>query len=391
MSGGMAWVGLAEGAGGAVRATDLLQPDAKGLACPAGGFHVDPWGACPVAVITHAHGDHARAGAGVYYTAVEGRELLARRLPAGSRIVAKEFGEPFELGSVRVSLHPAGHVRGSAQVRVEGARGGVWVASGDYKRQRDATCSPFEVVACDVFITEATFAMPIYTWRETSEEVARLARWWGEARAQGKSCVVFSYALGKAQRLLSELWQLGAQEEFAWVRGEKVLLHGAISALTGVYRDAGVEMMETSTVTEAGDAGESAERDEAGDGGEVIKPARRSAKRREIGPCLAIAPPSAAGSSWMRRFGPSSRVETGFASGWMQVRGIRRRRGYDRGFVISDHADWPDLLRTIRETGARRVLATHGSTETLAAYVRECMGLDSQPLEMADGAYGAEE
>jgi hypothetical protein len=133
------------------------------------------------------------------------------------------------------------------------------------------------------------------------------------------------------------------------------------------------------------------ERDEAGDGGEVIKPARRSAKRREIGPCLAIAPPSAAGSSWMRRFGPSSRVETGFASGWMQVRGIRRRRGYGRGFVISDHADWLDLLRTIRETGARRVLATHGSTETLAAYVRECMGLDSQPLEMADGAYGAEE
>ncbi len=368
-----------------MRTTDLLQPDGTGLACAGGGFHIDPWGACPIAVITHAHGDHARAGAGTYYTSMEGRDVLARRLAAGSRIVALEFGEAIMLGGARVSLHAAGHVRGSAQVRVESAGGEVWVASGDYKRQTDATCSAFEVVPCDVFITEATFAMPIYRWRETWEEVAALARWWGEARAQGKSCVVFSYALGKAQRLLSELWQLGSRPEFAWVRGERVLLHGAVSAMTRVYRDAGVAMLETMTITEAADAAE-------GEGlAAAPVPHRARGKRGETGPCLAIAPPSAAGSTWMRRFGPPSRVETGFASGWMQVRGIRKRRGYDRGFVISDHADWTDLLRTIRETGARRVLPTHGSTETLANYVRERMGIEASPLGMVDASFGAEE
>jgi putative mRNA 3-end processing factor len=375
-------------------AADLLQPDALGLACSPGGFHIDPWGACPVAVITHAHGDHARAGAGVYYCAKEGSDLLAKRLPSGSRIVPLEFGEPIGLGGVRVSLHPAGHVRGSAQVRVEDARGHVWVASGDYKRQPDATCSPFEVVRCDVFITEATFAMPIYRWRETAEEVTKLARWWAQSRAEGKSCVVFSYALGKAQRLLSELWQLGAQPEFAWMREETVLLHGAVAGLTRIYRDAGVPMLATATLTEADDQDHPNDPKDAGglQGAPIagVRPKGRS--RRSLStPCLAIAPPSAAGSTWMSRFGAPSRVETGFASGWMQLRGIRKRRGHDRGFVISDHADSTDLVRTIRETGARRVLATHGSTETLATYVRECMGIDASPLGLADATFGAEE
>lgn len=378
--------------GGFLAQADLLQPDSVGLACREGGFHIDPWGACPIAVITHAHGDHARAGAGVYYTSLEGHQLLAHRLPPSSRIIPLAYGEAIVLGSTRVSLHPAGHVRGSAQVRVESARGEVWIASGDYKRQADGTCTPFEVVPCDVFITEATFALPIYRWPRTADEIKRLATWWKDASMRGHSCVVFSYALGKAQRLLHELWQLGGCAGFEWLRDERVLLHGAIAPLTQLYRDAGVPMLETATMTELEEDQPSEDADTEAHGRAAAPSRRRGTPRRSPEtPRLAIAPPSAAGSTWMRRFGPASRVETGFASGWMQVRGVRARRGYDRGFVISDHADWPDLLRTIREVGARRVLATHGGTEALATYVRECMHLDAAPLSIAAPDYGTEE
>lgn len=327
---------------------DLIVPRPEGLYCPAGDFHIDPWLPVPRAVITHGHGDHAREGMGEYHCTPETLPILRWRL-GEQRVIAHEYGDAFELGAARVSLHPAGHVLGSAQVRVE-AHGQVWVASGDYKRQPDPTCAPFEVVPCDVFITEATFGLPVYRWPRTADVAREIAAWRRHCEARGEAAVLFCYALGKAQRVLAELAALG--EAPAW-------LHGAIAAGVEVYRGAGVAMPATHSVSE-------------------------TAPREDFTGRLVLAPPSAAGSPWMRRF---RRAQRGFASGWMRLRGNRRRRNFDRGFVISDHADWPDLLRTIDETGARRIIATHGSSEALVRFLRE-RGVEAEALRTG---YGAEE
>ncbi|MCC5810151.1 MAG: ligase-associated DNA damage response exonuclease [Ectothiorhodospiraceae bacterium] len=323
-------------------AEDLIQLSPAGLYCPAGGFHIDPWRPVQRAVITHAHGDHARGGMGVYVSSHDGLALLRSRLPRGSLLRGVGYGRRFRMGRAWVSLHPAGHILGSSQVRVElGDR--VWVASGDFKRDPDPTCAPFEVVPCDTFITEATFALPIYRWRPASLVAVDIHEWWQQNAEAGKASVLFCYALGKAQRLLAEL---------AAHTADTVYLHGAMVPLTRTYREAGVAMLPTEPVSEL--------------------PARHDFSR-----ALILAPPSAAGSPWMRRF--RSHV-SGFASGWMRVRGNRRRRGYDRGFIVSDHADWPSLIRTIRETGAQRVLATHGRTDVLVRYLREIERVDAAPL-----------
>lgn len=320
----------------------LVAPSASGLHCAAGGFHVDPWGSVEHAVLTHGHGDHARPGSARYYCAAPGAPVLARRFGPAAEIIAVPYGEPFRRGEATVSFHPSGHVLGGAQVRIEAA-GEVWVLSGDYKRAPDPTCAPFEVVPCDVFVTEATFALPVFRWAETREVVAQVHEWWTEARAAGRPCVLFAYALGKAPRLLAELRAFTE---------EPVYTHGAIEAMVEIYRAAGVPMLETRPVPDR--------------------------KRREpLAGALVLAPLSASGTPWMRRFPGAT---TGFASGLMQIRGTRRRKGYDRGFVLSDHADWPQLLRTIEDTGARRVLATHGYTHVLARYLRE-RGIAADVLE----------
>jgi putative mRNA 3-end processing factor len=317
----------------------ILRPE--GLYCPAGDFHIDPWLPVPRAVITHAHGDHARAGSGVYHCAAVGTALLRARLGPDAALRPLDYGEPIPFGAARVSLHPAGHILGSAQVRIE-TGGRVCVVSGDYKRDPDPTCAPFEPQACDVFITEATFGLPIYRWRPTPEVAREVLDWWDECRAEETTAVLFCYALGKAQRLLAELARL---------TDRRVLLHGAMAPLVDIYRTAGVPMLPTEVVVE-------------------------QARGTRFGGELVLAPPSAAGSTWMRRF---RRLSTGFASGWMQVRGNRRRRGHDRGFVVSDHADWPALLHTIAQTGARRILATHGNTDALV-HVLQDAGYDAQAL-----------
>ncbi|HEY0334199.1 MAG TPA: ligase-associated DNA damage response exonuclease [Stenotrophomonas sp.] len=313
-------------------ARDLVVMRPEGLYCPAGDFHIDPWRPVPCAVITHGHGDHARPGMGSYHCLDTSLPVLRWRL-GDQQYFAHRAGDAFTLGRARVSLHPAGHVLGSAQVRIE-ADDQVWVASGDYKRQPDPTCEPFETVPCDVFITEATFALPVYRWPETREVVDEIVQWRRECEARGEAAVLYCYALGKAQRLLAELHH----------RGEPpVLLHGAIAAGVAVYRQAGIAMIETEPVAE-------------------------QARSVDFAGRLVMAPPSAAGSAWLRRF---RRAQQGFASGWMRIRGNRRRRNYDRGFVLSDHADWPALLQTIADTGARRIIATHGSTEALLRHLRE--------------------
>ncbi|RKH65781.1 ligase-associated DNA damage response exonuclease [Corallococcus llansteffanensis] len=319
----------------------LVSVTPQGLYCRAGNFYIDPWRPVERALVTHAHGDHARSGSQRYLGARVGLGLLQRRLGADAVIDTLEYGEKLTVGDTTVSFHPAGHVLGSAQIRIE-HQGEVWVVSGDYKRTPDPTCAPFEVVRCHTFITEATFGLPIYRWDDPRLVAQDILRWWDMNREAGRSAVLFCYALGKAQRLLAELGKLTDRPAF---------VHGAVNGLVTAYREAGVEMLPTQLVSE-------------------------TEKGTSFAGALVLAPPSAGGSTWMRRFGEA---ETAFASGWMRVRGNRRRRGFDRGFVLSDHADWPDLLRTVADTQAEKVLVTHGQTDSLSHYLRE-RGVDASPL-----------
>jgi putative mRNA 3-end processing factor len=331
----------------------VLIESADGLYCPDGGFHVDPWGTVPRAVITHAHGDHARPGSAAYLCSEACAPLLARRFDDGTPIETLPYGRRIRIGEVTVSLHPAGHVLGSAQVRIEG-RGGIWVVSGDYKRAADPTCAPFEPVACDTFITECTFALPIYRWDPTAAVIDDLAAWRRANAGHGLASVVFCYTIGKAQRLLAELH--GVADAPIWV-------HGALLPMIEAYRRAGVVLPPVQTV--------------------IDRPRGTS-----FAGALILAPPSARGTPWMRRLG---RFSDGLASGLMRVRGVRRQRAYDRGFVLSDHADWPALLATVRETGASRVVATHGHAEALARYLGEA-GLETSVMRTAwEGEAGSDD
>ena len=311
---------------------DLVVLTPQGLYCPAGDFHIDPWRPVPRAVITHGHGDHARRGMGRYWCTTDSVPILQWRL-GEQDVVPLAYGEPADFGPARVSLHSAGHVLGSAQVRIEVA-GEVWVVSGDYKRQPDPTCAPFEVVRCDTFITEATFGLPVYRWPDTAEVAREIAQWREECAARGEAAILYCYALGKAQRVLAEV---------ARIDPRPVWLHGAVESGVAVYRAAGIDVGPTVPVSEAD-------------------------KGVDYAGSLVMAPPSAAGSTWLRRFG---KAQHGFASGWMRLRGNRRRGNYDRGFVVSDHADWPDLLDTVAQSGARRVIATHGNTDALVRVLNE--------------------
>ncbi|HEX6617480.1 MAG TPA: ligase-associated DNA damage response exonuclease [Gemmatimonadales bacterium] len=317
----------------------LLSATDRGLFCEAGGFHVDPWSAVDRAIVTHAHGDHATRGCAAYLAAAPGVGVLRRRLGPDARVRGIEYGESLDIHGVRVSLHPAGHILGSASVRIEHG-GEVWVVSGDYKTEPDPTCAPYEPIRCHTFVTECTFGLPIYRWPDSARVFGGINEWWRANQEAGRATLLFGYALGKAQRLIAGLDPtLGP-----------ILTHGAVESMTAAYRDAGVVLPPTTHVAAAG----------------------RTAWTRGI----IVAPPSAHGSTWARRFGPRS---TGFASGWMALRGERRRSSVDRGFPISDHVDWPALLDAIAATGAERVWATHGYTESLARWLRE-HGVDARAI-----------
>ena len=310
---------------------DMVVVRKEGLYCVPGQFYIDPWRPVERAIITHAHADHARVGHRHYLCAAPGEQVLRARLGAVS-IQALAYGESIDHHGVRVSLHPAGHVLGSAQVRME-VGGTVWVASGDYKLQPDPTCAPFEPVRCDTFITESTFGLPIYRWQAPQEIVDDINQWWRRNAAEGRTSVLFCYAFGKAQRILAGLdSSIGP-----------IICHGAAQALTQVYRASGVALPATVMVSDVTD-----------------KAALKTA--------MVIAPPSAAGSPWMKRFGDYSDA---FASGWMLLRGARRRRGVDRGFVLSDHADWPGLMQAITATRAERIIVTHGAIPVMVRWLRQ--------------------
>jgi putative mRNA 3-end processing factor len=323
-----------------VHKPELLRLTENGLYCEAGAFYIDPWRPVERAIITHAHSDHARRGSKQYLTASEGEHVLRHRLGPEADIQTIRYGDDFVLGGVRVSLHPAGHIRGSSQVRLE-LDGQVAVISGDYKRQNDSTCTAFEPVRCHTFVTESTFGLPIYRWPAEADVFAEIEAWWRANQEAGKASVVFAYALGKAQRILAGLDpSIGP-----------IYTHGAVESVVQAYRASGVDLPDTLPV--------------------ALVEGKPDWRRT-----LILAPPSAGGSTWLRRFGA---ISTAFASGWMQIRGTRRRRAIDRGFVLSDHVDWPGLLDAIEATGAETVWVTHGYAAVVARWLRE-KGLNAQAL-----------
>ena len=303
----------------------------RGIFCPAGGFFVDPWRPVDRALITHGHADHARPGHACYLATEAAAPVLHHRL-GDITLETVAYGASLRIGDALVSFHPAGHVPGSAQIRIEVA-GEVWVVSGDYKVVADGLSEPFEPVRCHSFITESTFGLPVFRWPTQADVGAHLNRWWRESVAEGVTPVLGAYSLGKAQRLLAMLDPAIGP----------ILTHGAVESTTEVLRRQGYALPDTVHVTP-------------------------ETKGTDHPGALVLAPPSALGSTWARRFG---KVSGGFASGWMQLRGVRRRRAVDRGFVISDHADWTGLLWAIEQTGAENIYVTHGYTDVFTRYLND--------------------
>ncbi|MCX7606401.1 MAG: ligase-associated DNA damage response exonuclease [Bacteroidia bacterium] len=299
-----------------------------GLYCEPGDFFIDPWRPVKRALITHAHSDHARGGSAAYLTAEENVPLLRLRLGAVS-IEGIPWGESRCMSGVRVSFHPAGHIRGSSQIRLE-YQGEVCVITGDYKRHSDPTTVEFEVVRADILVSESTFGLPIYQWAAPESVIQEIAEWWSSCHAEGKNAILYAYSLGKAQRLLSLLPPVGP-----------VYVHGSIAAINEVYEAAGISLLPWRPVS--------------------------LWDRMEKG-ILLIAPPAVQKSRWLARFEPYEEAQ---ASGWMAVRGRRRQRALDRGFVLSDHADFYQLMETLRESGAEKVVFTHGYTEAMVHFAQQ--------------------
>ncbi len=324
--------------------SDLVIHRPEGLYCPAGDFFIDPWRPVARALVTHAHSDHARRGHEAYLCAEPGASLLRARL--GDIVLQSvAYGERLRCKDAWVSFHPAGHVLGSAQIRIE-VDGDVCVVSGDYKLEPDPTCAGFEPVPCRTFISESTFGLPIYRWLPADQLLADVNRWWQGNTERGRTSLLLCYALGKAQRLLAGL-DTGIGP---------VLIHGAMANLNDIYRAEGIALPPTRLATEV-------------------------SEKSDLMRAIVLAPPSAAGSPWARRFVDPS---LGFASGWMQIRGARRQRRVEQGFPISDHADWPGLLEAIDGTGAERVLITHGRGDALVRYLNE-RGVQAQTMNLDYG------
>lgn len=319
----------------------LLRLTPQGLYCEAADCHIDPWSPVPRALITHAHGDHLVGCCERYLLANPGMGVARERLgPSADAVETLDYGASRQLNGVRVSFHPAGHILGSSQIRLEYG-GEVVVVSGDYKIDPDPTCAPWEPVRCNTFITESTFGLPIYRWPSQQAVFDEINAWWRENADAGITSLLYGYALGKAQRLIAGLDPTIGP----------ILTHGAVERMTECYREAGVVLPSTTYATVA-------------------------TKESSWSRAIVIAPPSADGSTWSRRFGET---RAAFASGWMRVRGARRRRGVDRGFTLSDHVDWPQLMSAIEATGADRIGVTHGFTGPVIQALQE-RGLDAYAI-----------
>ena len=310
----------------------LLQFTEKGIFCERANVYIDPWKPVDYAIITHAHADHSRWGNKFYLSHHLSKPIIQHRLGSDIHIESMEYGEHKTINGVDFSFYPAGHIIGSAQVRVA-YKGEVWVASGDYKLEDDGFSTPFEPVRCNTFITECTFGLPVFKWQDQKEVFEEINSWWRKNKAEDKVTILTGYSLGKAQRLIQ-----GIDPSIG-----RIFTHGAIEKTNEIIRDMGVELNETTYV-------------------------RPEINKNEYKGALVIAPPSALGTSWQKKFQP---FEVGIASGWMKMRGPRRRRSVDRGFVLSDHADWEGLNTAIKATECEKVIVTHGYTNIFSKWLND--------------------
>ena len=333
-----------------MRFTDLLCATPNGIYCPPGDFYIDPTRAVPRALITHGHSDHARRGHGAVLATAETLKIMAERYGAefAGATQAAGLGEARAINGVTVTFHPAGHVLGSAQIAVE-KDGMRIVASGDYKRRRDPTCAPFEPVLCDVFITEATFALPVFRHPDDRAEIRKLLD--SVAQFPDRTHLVGAYALGKAQRVIALIRAAGYSEP--------IYIHGALQKLCDLYAGEGIDLglLEPATL-------------ERGRG--------EKGRKHDFAGRIVVAPPTSFADRWARRFADPVAC---FASGWMRVRQRARQRGVELPLVISDHSDWDEICATIREVSPREVWVTHGSEEALVRWC-ELEGIPAKPLHL---------
>ena len=320
----------------------LLIINKAGIYCEEGDFYIDPWLPVKRAIITHAHSDHARAGMDSYLCHPLTAPILRQRLGKDINIQTQNYSLRHQINGVQVSFHPAGHLPGSAQIRVA-YKGEVWVVSGDYKLQVDPLSEAFEPVECDHFITESTFGIPVYRWPSPSQIFEEINSWWLENQSKGLVSVLGAYSLGKAQRVLA-----GIDKSIG-----PLYAHGAVQNVNEIFWEQGLQFAKT----------------------QLVEP---NTSKSDLKGSLIIAPPGAIGSAWSRKLGPQS---TGFCSGWMAIRGARRRRSADRGFILSDHADWPGLNEAVLSSKAEHVYVTHGYKDLYARWLREEHQLKATPVD----------
>jgi len=329
--------------------TPLLVFNQKGIYCEVADVYLDPWKPVKKAIISHGHADHSRWGHQQYITHHSNVAIIKHRL-GDITVTGKEWNETFTINGVKFSLHPAGHIIGSSQIRVE-YKGEVWVFTGDYKTEDDSLAIPYEVVKCHTFITECTFGLPAFKWVPQEQVFNDINTWWQQNRDDGKTSVLFGYSLGKAQRILKHLDTSIGQ----------IYTHGAVENMTEVIRSI-ADLPPTHKIT-------------------------RDTKKEEIKGNIVIAPPSAHGSTWIKKMVP---YVTASASGWMTFRGARRRRAIDKGFVLSDHCDWQGLLTSIKATGAEKIICTHGYTDIFSRFLAE-QGYDARTEQTQYEEENAEE
>lgn len=319
----------------------MLEINNNGLYCAAGDFYIDPWKPVEKAVITHAHSDHARWGNKSYLAHHHNTCVLKKRLGKDIDLQTLEYGESIDINGAVISLHPAGHIPGSSQIRIE-YRGEIWVVSGDYKTENDKFTEPFEPVKCHTFISESTFGLPIYKWKKQQLVIKEIESWWYKNMLDRMTSILFAYSLGKAQRILNSInTNIG-----------EIFTHGAIQNMNEAMIEQGINLPVTEKFTS-------------------------SVPRKRYTGSLILAPPSAIESPWVMKFYPAS---TAIASGWMMIRGNKRRRSVDTGFVLSDHADWCGLNDSIKETGAEKVFVTHGYRDVMVRWLR-AKGYEAGVLE----------
>lgn len=334
----------------------LLTFSSKGIYCEQADVYIDPWKQVDKAIITHAHSDHARWGMKHYLAHTSSEPIMRLRLGKDISLQTLAYGESIHINGVAFSLHPAGHIIGSSQVRVA-YQGEVWVVSGDYKIQDDGVATPYEPIACHAFITESTFGLPVYTWPKQAVVMDQINSWWADNASQNVASLIIAYSLGKAQRVLAHLdTSIGP-----------IFSHGAVANTNEAYQAFGISVRDTQRIIGQG-------------------PDKHT--KKDFRKAIIIAPPSVIGSPWTRRLQPFS---LGIASGWMALRGTRRRRAADRGFVLSDHADWKGLNEAIQATGAERVYATHGYTNLFAKWLNDHTSVKAEVVETLFSGEGEEQ